>query len=150
MKILGHPVHVMLIHFPSALFPMDLACAAIAFYTKDASFTNASFYVLCAGTIVGWLAVVTGAFDLIGIFEKKPGAMKKALVHGGINSTVVIIYSVLAFIQYKHYPALLPDNVLMLILKAGTIAFMIAGNFIGGSLILKHKVAVENDESKTI
>ena len=145
MKILGHPVHIMLIHFPSALFPMDLVCSAISYYSGDSSFTEASFYAMSGGVILGWIAVIFGTFDLLNVFEKKPEAMNKALVHGCINVTVVIIYTVLAYIQYKHYPLLQPDNMLLLIIKAVTIGLMIVGNFIGGSLILKHKVAVENE-----
>src|SRR6476620_11479925 len=101
MKIFGHPIHIMLIHFPSALFPMDLACSAIFLYTKDASFTTASFYSMAGGVMLGWLAVIFGVFDLLNVFKNKPAAMKKALWHGGINSTVVLAYTILAFLQYK-------------------------------------------------
>ncbi len=93
--------------------------------------------------MLGWLAIVFGTFDLMSVFEKKPAAMKKALLHGCINTTVVSVYTVLAYLQYRHYPLLRPDSIL--IVKAATIGCMIAGNFIGGSLILKHKVAVENE-----
>lgn len=145
MKIFGHPLHVMLIHFPSALFPMDFACAAIYYYTHTTSFSAASFYAMIGGVLLGWLAVIFGAFDLIRVFEKKPAVIKKALLHGGINITVVIVYTVLAYIQYKRYPSILPDGITILFIKAVTISCMIVGNFIGGSLILKDKVAVENE-----
>lgn len=145
MKIFGHPLHIMLIHFPSALFPMEFACSAINYYTKNPSFAEASFYAMSGGTMLGWLAVVFGAFDLIGIFEKKPEVMQKALLHGGINILVVIVYTVLTYLQYKSYPQVRPDSLLLLFMKALTIGFMLFGNFIGGSLILKHKIAVENE-----
>ena len=50
---------------------------------------------------------------------------------------------VLAFMQYKNYPSLEPDSPLILSGKGLIIAFMIVGNFVGGSLVLKHKVSVE-------
>ena len=143
MKILGHPVHIMLIHFPSALFPMDLACSIISNYTGRSGFLEASFYAMCGGTVLGWLALLFGFFDLLKVYESKPAVMKYALIHGGINTTVILIYSILTFIQYKRYPELESDTVMLLFIKGLTISFMIIGNFIGGSLILKHKVSVE-------
>jgi uncharacterized membrane protein len=144
MKIFGHPVHMMLIHFPSALFPMDFICAGLAFYTGNPSFTDAAFFALAGGVVLGALAIITGAFDLIGIAENKPMSVKKALIHGGINTTVVIGYSVLAFQAYKSFPDLVPDNTAVLIVKGCLVTFMLAGNYIGGSLILKDRIAVEN------
>ena len=143
MKILGHPIHIMLIHFPSALFPMDLACSIINNYTGRSGFLEASFYAMCGGTVLGWLAMVFGLFDLLKLYQNKPAVMKYALIHGGINGTVVLIYTMLTFIQFKRYPALDADTLALLIIKGLTISFMIIGNFIGGSLILKHKVSVE-------
>jgi uncharacterized membrane protein len=145
MKLLGHPVHVMLIHFPSALFPMDFVCSGIQYYTHNRSFTEASFYAMVGGVLLGYLVIIFGIFDLLNVVEKKPKSVKKALIHGGINTLVVIVYTVLAFIQYKHYPLLMPDGIRTLITKVIIISFMIIGNYIGGSLILKDKIAVENE-----
>lgn len=133
----------MLIHFPSALLPMDFICSALGYYTGNHSFTDASFFALAGAVIFGCLAIITGAFDLIGLIEK-PLAMKKALVHGGMNATVIIVYSVLAFRAWKQFPDLEQDGLAMLVTKGGLIAFMIVGNYLGGSLILKHKVGLEN------
>ncbi len=143
MKILGHPIHIMLIHFPSALFPMDVVCAGLALYTGNPSFQDASFFAMVGGAAFGVLAIITGTFDLTGLLEDKL-ALKKALVHGGINTTVVVAYSVLAFRSFKVFPDLPDDGVGMLIVKTCLVIFMIGGNYLGGSLILKHKVALEN------
>ena len=147
MKILGHPVHIMLIHFPSALFPMDFACSILAFYTGNTSFVEASFFALAGGVLIGCLAIATGAFDLIGVAEEKPLALNKALIHGGINLTVVIAYSVLAFQAYKAFPDLQPDDITRLIIKGTLVTLMIGGNYLGGSLILKYRVGLEKSES---
>lgn len=145
MKIFGHPVHLMLIHFPSALLPMDLACSAACYYTGEPSFGMASFYAMCGAVVLGWAAVAAGAFDLIAVSEQKPTALQKALVHGSVNTAVIIAYSLLAYRAYRQYPLLIPDCISLLIVKALCIGFMIIGNFIGGALILKHHVAVENE-----
>ncbi len=144
MKILGHPIHIMLIHFPSALLPMDLVCSALGYYTGNSSFTDASFFAMAGAVLFGCLAVITGTFDLVGLIDGKPLALKKALIHGGINATVIIAYSILAFRAWKQFPELTQDGIGLLMLKGCLITFMIAGNYLGGSLILKHRIGLEN------
>jgi len=144
MKVFGHPIHIMLIHFPSALFPMDLICSFIAYYFGILSFAEASFYAMTGGVLLGFMAVITGFADLISTAEKRPDLVRKILVHGGINTLVIIVYSILAFIAYKHYPELTPDRPALLITKAGLILLMIIGNYLGGNLILKDKIGIEN------
>jgi uncharacterized membrane protein len=144
MKVFGHPIHLMLIHFPSALFPMDLVCSFLAYYTGNDSFCYASFYAMAGGVILGWTAAVTGLFDLGAVAKDKPASLKKALIHGGINTVVLIAYTLFTVIAFKKYPQLVKDDVLKLILKSVFVALMIVGNFIGGSLVLKDKVLDKN------
>jgi len=143
MKIFGHPVHLMLIHFPAALFPMDFCCSLAGYILREISFTQASFYAMIGGATLGCAAIITGTFDLLNVLNEKSAIVKKALLHGGINGTVVIIYIVLAFIAFKRYPQLEPDGISKIILKGALITFMILGNYLGGSLILKDKIGIE-------
>jgi uncharacterized membrane protein len=140
MKIFGHPIHFMLIHFPSALFPMDLACSALANYTGAAPLLSASYYALIGGVMLGWLAIVAGTFDLLTVLKNKPGSMKKALIHGAIHTTVLLAYTVLAFLAYKKHATAPGDSPLILAAKTILICLLVSGNFIGGSLVLKDRV----------
>lgn len=145
MKIFGHPLHIMLIHFPSALFPMELVCYGLYWYTGQPSFGTAAFYTLSGGVVLGWLATVFGAIDMIKIPQSKPEVLKKALVHGSINVSVVIVYTVFFAKLAGMYPQIQPPFVSLLVVKCLLVLFMIVGNYIGGSLILKHKLGVENE-----
>lgn len=144
MRILGHPVHVMLIHFPSALFPMELVCYALLFFTGQKSYAEAAYYAMTGAVAMGWLAVLTGALDLAKIPPYKPVVIKKALIHGGINSSVLLIYTVFVFLVSRRYPTLPEASLSLLITKFVLVAVLIVGNYRGGELILKHKVAIEN------
>lgn len=92
---------------------------------------------------MGALAIIAGVADLITVVKNKPTAVKKILIHGGINTFVIIAYSVFAYIAYKQYPQLTTDSLSRIILKGCIITFMIVGNYIGGNLILKHKIGIE-------
>ena len=143
MKIFGHPIHVILIHFPSALFPMDLVCSVIAYNNGLRSLVDAAFYASVGGVIFGCLAVITGAFDLIPVVKNKPRSVNKALLHGGLNSTVLIGFMVLTFISFKSFPTIPTDSLMKLIAKGILVLILAIGNFLGGSLILKDKIGME-------
>lgn len=143
MKLFGHPIHIMLIHFPSALFPMDFVCSLIAFCTGIKPFSDAAFYALMGGSVLGWLAIIAGTFDLLIVMENKPSSIKVALIHGFVNTIVVIAFSLFAFIAFQKYPNLSAPNLLSIIVKGILILFMVIGNFLGGNLILKNKVLEE-------
>lgn len=143
MKIFGHPLHVMLIHFPSALFPIELVFYGIYFFTGQLSFGQSAFYTMAGGVVFGWMAAIFGVADLIKIPAEKPTILKKALLHGSINITVVIVYTILAYSVYKVYPNIPVPKMALIIVKICAVGFMFIGNFMGGSLVLKDKVGIE-------
>ena len=53
-------------------------------------------------------------------------------------------YSVLVFIAFKKYPLIVQDDATKLILKGALVTFMVVGNYLGGSLVLKDKVGIDN------
>lgn len=144
MRAFGHPLHIMLIHFPSALLPMELVCYGLLFTTHEKSFAYAAYFAMIGGVGLGWLAVFTGAFDLVKIPSHKPDIIKKALLHGCINASVLIGYTVFVYLIAKRYPQLPDASLALLITKIILVIILIAGNWLGGELILKHKVAIDN------
>jgi uncharacterized membrane protein len=141
MKIFRHPLHVMLIHFPTALLPMDLVLSYLFYRTGNENFGAAAFYCLIAGVALGLLAGITGLIDLITIKDKT--AMAAALVHGGINLTAILVFSVFAYKGWKQYPELPPPTIAVLTVKFITVIFILVGNYLGGRLIFKHHIAIE-------
>lgn len=133
----------MLIHFPSALLPMEFVCYGFHYYTKDASFLFAAFYALAGAVGIGWIAIVAGIWDATRIRPEKAEAIAKAVTHGAINLSVIVAYTVLAYIAYKKYPLLPGATLTLLAFKGLLILTLVVGNYLGGSLILKNKIAVE-------
>lgn len=144
MKILKHPLHIMLIHFPTALLPMDLVLSYLFYQSGNESYGNAAFYCLVAGVALGLLSGITGFIDLVLIKNKT--AMGAAFVHGGINLTVVLVFSVFAYKGWNLYPRLSHPTATILIVKFVAVLFLLIGNYLGGKLIFKHHIAIENYE----
>lgn len=133
----------MLVHFPTALFPFELICALVAFFTLDKSFAAASFFAMTGGVVLGFMAVVFGGMDLFQAAKENPKAINTVVWHGSINTCVIITYAVLAYLQFRNYPDLKIDGVAILGVKSGIVSLMFAANYLGGKLILKYGIAVE-------
>ena len=146
MKIFGHPLHMMLIHFPTALLPMDVFFSFFAYYTKDNSFLPAAFLCLCAGVVGGALAIITGLIDLLLISKNRKPAIATAVIHGFVNTTVLLFFGIFAYRGWQTYPEIIMPKMSILITKAVLVAILFGGNFLGGKLILQHHVGVKNME----
>ncbi len=143
MKVFGHPLHMMLIHFPTALLPMDVLLSFFAYYTKDSSLLPAAFYSLAAGVIAGALALFTGIIDLLLIQKDKKAAIGTAVIHGFVNAMVVGFFAVFLYRSWLVYPQLDMPPLSTLILKTVLVVVLFAGNYLGGKLILQHHIGVK-------
>ena len=90
-KLLGHPVHQMLIVFPLGLlatsFFFDLAFLA----TKKSELAVAAYWMIFAGVIGGLVAAVFGLIDWLAI-PRGTRAKAIGLWHGGGNVVVVALF----------------------------------------------------------
>lgn len=131
----------MLIHFPTALLPMDLVLSYLFYRTGNENFGSAAFYCLAAGVGLGLLSGITGLIDLLTIKDK--AAIGVALIHGGINLTAILVFSVFAYKSWNLYPQIQLPTFVVLMIKLITVVFVFIGNYLGGKLILKHHIAIE-------
>lgn len=139
MKLNYHPPHLLLVHFPAALLPMDLVCAALGWYTHNATFTYAAYYALAGGVGAGWLAVAVGFLDLVRIPPERKAVLQTALWHAGLNTGVLVGYSVLFFLTWKQV-ALQPATLPVLGVKALLLGVLVVGNYLGAQLVLKYRL----------
>ena len=146
-RMFGHPVHAMLVHFPSALFPMTLVLQAIALFRHDTTFAAAGFYTLAGGLIGGIAALAFGVIDYFKIDTKNP-AWKKASLHAICNLTWLTLLAVECGIILKHQSQMshvaIADFVITLVAVVG----MLFSNFHGGELVFHHGIGVRRKEPK--
>jgi uncharacterized membrane protein len=143
MKFLGHPVHTMIIHFPTALLPMDLVLSCLFFKTGNESFGTAAFYCVTGAVLTGIIAMLTGVIDLVTFKPEQKQAMGTGLVHGFINGMVIIIYGVIVYKGWKAYPLVPLPTITMLVIKALAVLTLLVGNYYGGTLVYKHRIGIK-------
>jgi len=139
-RLFGHPIHMMLVHFPAALIPISAAVSAVSYFRNDHILALFNFYLVCIGAASGWLAIIFGIIELIKIQDiKEP--FKIALMHGGLNTLWVSVLSIIAGVQFKYFPGIhIPSSALVLT-QAAVAVFMIYSNYLGGQLVLKYGIA---------
>ena len=138
-KVFGHPVHMMLVHFPAALFPFSAAVSLAALIYSSSELALFNFYIICTGTVMGWLALVFGLIELMQILNEKR-TIKTVLMHGGLNTLWLCIFTVIAGVQLKYYPGIPVPSVTQVITELIVVSVMIYSNYLGGELVLKYGI----------
>jgi uncharacterized membrane protein len=124
---------------------MDLMYGALGWYTHAPSFTAAAYYALAGGVGAGWLAVAFGFVDLTRIPAERVAVQRTALLHAGINTLVLIGYSVFFLLQWRQ-PVLAPAPGALLLGKAALLLALVVGNYLGAQLVLKHRLGTIDED----
>ena len=88
-KLLGHPIHPMLIPFPLGLLGMAVIFDLLAVFAGQESLGEASRPMIAAGIITGLVAAVPGAIDWAAI-PSGTRAKGIATTHGLGNVLIVV------------------------------------------------------------
>ena len=91
-KLLGHPIHPMLIVLPLGLFIMAVIFDALSLARDNATFGVVAYWNIAAGVIGGLLAAVFGLIDWTAI-PNGTRAKRIGLLHGGTNVLVVLLFA---------------------------------------------------------
>ena len=137
-KLLGHPIHQMLIPFPLGLLGMALFFDLIAKANDSGSLHRAANYMIAAGIITGLLAAVFGAIDWLAI----PGgtrAKRIGAAHGLGNVAIVAAFAVAWLLRHGS-----PEDpsALTIVIEAVGVAGALGTGWLGGELVDRLGVGV--------
>jgi uncharacterized membrane protein len=142
IKVLGHPVHPMLIVYPLGLLSSAVVFDIVYLATNNADLAIFSFWALAAGLLGGLAAAIFGLIDWLAI-PKGTRAKRIGAFHGAGNLVVVLLFAV-SFLMRIDRPAYLPDVLPFLVAFVGAgIALVTA--WLGGELVYRLRVAVDDD-----
>src|SRR3954451_1321504 len=129
-KLLGHPIHPMLIVFPLGLLATAVIFDGIALARGEGGWSGMAFYLIAAGVIGGLAAAVFGLIDWLAI---PSGTRAKAigLWHGVGNVVVVALFAASWFLR-RETPA--TPGTTALVLSFGAVALALVTGWLGGEL----------------
>jgi uncharacterized membrane protein len=139
-KMLGHPVHPMLVVFPLGLFATSLAFDLVRLGGGGEGFSVAAFYMIAAGILGGLAAAVFGLVDYLAI-PRHTRAKTVGAVHGLLNVVIVALYIASWGIRYGD-PAAASGGAILL--SAVAVALALVSGWLGGELVDRLGVGVDD------
>lgn len=141
-KILGHPIHPMLVGFPVAFY----TGALVAFIAYAASMNVFWFRV---GVVANWAGVVMAAVAAlpgfidwaVGIPRGSP-AKKTGLIHMALNVTVLVLFIINGVVATDYWDEALPTGGTGVPLSAIGVLLTVVSGFLGWSLVQDHHVGI--------
>jgi uncharacterized membrane protein len=138
-KLLGHPIHQMLVVFPLGLLATAVAFDIVGLVRGEASWFDISFWMIAAGIIGGLLAAVFGFIDWLAI-PSGTRAKTIGLLHGGGNVVVTLLF-IISWLLRR--PA--PENPGFAAFAVSFVAVLLAlvTGWLGGELVDRLGVGVD-------
>lgn len=141
MKLLGHPIHPMLIVLPLGLFICAVVFDALYMWRGSAIFAGVGFWNISGGIIGGLLAAVFGLLDWLAI-PSGTRAKRIGLLHGASNVVVVLAFA-LVWLTRRTAIDLAPSTG-MFTLEVGALALGAVAGWLGGELVDRLAVGVDD------
>lgn len=140
VKLLGHPIHPMLIPFPLGLLSTAVIFDIIALVTGTGTWSEIAYWMIAAGIIGGLAAAVFGLIDWLAI-PAGTRAKTIGLWHGVGNVVVVGIFAVswLLRMDEPREPGLVP-----VLLAVVAVALAALTGWLGGELVDRLGVGVDD------
>jgi uncharacterized membrane protein len=139
-KLLGHPVHQMLIVFPLGLLATAVMFDLISYFTGATRWTEMAFYMIGAGIIGGLTAAVFGAIDFLAI-PAGTRAKRVGAIHGIGNVIVVVLFAGSWLLRWDNPSD--PSTLSYLCSYAGA-GLSLATGWLGGELVDRLGVGVDD------
>lgn len=137
LRLAGHPLHPMLVHFPVALWTLSVAMDAGGLITGREVWWTAGFACQALGLLTAVPAMAAGAFDFASLPRGHPGT-DTAVAHLTAMSLAWLLYLASAALRGLPGPEAPPGPAII----AGFAGFLAlaAGGWLGGRLVYRFGV----------
>jgi nitrite reductase/ring-hydroxylating ferredoxin subunit/uncharacterized membrane protein len=141
IAIKSHPVHPMLVSFPIGMWVMAFIFDLLAVSQGNGALWAAGFYCIIAGCITAVLAALAGSLDWYSVVPPDSSARKRGLIHGGLNSLVLLVF---IYVAYRLGSAAeRPDKASLLLMFGAVIVLGISG-WMGGTMVYRNQIGVDH------
>jgi len=144
IKILGHPIHPMLIAFPVAFYTGSLASFIAYNSNNDIFWFKAGYVANVAGVIMALVAAIPGFIDWLYI-PSESKAKKTGVFHLICNVVALLLFAINLWMLKGEWNDTNPGVGAALILTGAGFVITIIAGFLGWTLVQKHHVGVDMD-----
>jgi uncharacterized membrane protein len=141
VKLLGHPVHPMLVVIPLGLFIGAVVFDAIALWRHSTALGTVGFWNIAGGVVGGLFAAVFGLVDWLAI-PSGTRAKHIGLWHAGSNVIAIVCFAAIWWLRYTDVQFLATPG--LLVMEVIALLFGAVGGWLGGELVDRLGVGVDN------
>lgn len=138
-KLLGHPIHPMLVVFPLGLLGMAVIFDVLALALGSGYWSEIALWMMVAGVVTGLLAAPFGLIDWIAI-PAGTRAKRIGALHGVGNVIVVLVFAASAWLRW---PTPQEPSAPALLLSFGGFVLALITGWLGGELVDRLGVGVD-------
>jgi uncharacterized membrane protein len=135
-KLLGHPIHPMLIVFPLGLLSASVVFDIIDRLRDSGSWAQTASATMAAGLIGGLVAAPFGLLDWLKLPDGTR-AKRIGLVHGSVNVVALVLFAISWLLRRDD-----PTTAALVFALAG-LAIAAVGGWLGGELVDRLGVGVD-------
>ena len=137
MRLFGHPVHPMLVHFPIVFWSCALAADVAGVAAQVSLAATVAAATLALGCATGLLAMIAGTFDFVALAKDSP-AREPAVAH--LMAMCVAWLLFLMALALHGYPPAPVVSIVSLITTVVGFVTMAIGGWLGGKLVYQFRV----------
>lgn len=137
IRLGGHPLHPLLVHFPVALWSMMPIWDMLGLLQEQVLWWQIGYWSLAAGLAMALPAMAAGLIDFAAI-GNNPAAERIALRHMALVAGAACI--ALVNLLLRHGQPMPPDPLLSLGLSAFCLGLTLSGGWFGGELVYRHGI----------
>jgi uncharacterized membrane protein len=138
-KLLGHPIHQMLVVFPLGLLATSFFFDIAYLITRRSDLEIVAFWMIFAGVILGLAAALFGFIDWLSI-PRNTRARAIGVWHGWGNVVVTLLFAVSWFTRYASPRAPIPSAYY---LSGVAVAIALVTGWLGVELVDRLSVGVD-------
>lgn len=147
LHLFGHPIHPMLIHFPLALWMLAVPVDLLGRGTGVAAAVWAVPWLLSAGCVLALPAMLTGLLDFAQLGET-PAVIRTAYLHLGAMSLAWLLFASSLLVRWEGPGWQFAAGWVDLTLSLGGLIALSLGAWLGGELVYRHGVGVNQAASE--
>ena len=140
-KVLGHPIHPMLVPIPIGLFLISLIFDIIASGGGSVVLGTAAYWNILGGIVAGVLAGIIGLIDWRAI-PKGTRAKRIGLLHA-VGNVLVLGLFIVSWLTRLHRPHHAPTG-LGLAFETIAVALLLVTGWLGGELVERLGIGVDD------
>lgn len=144
LRVLGHPVHVPLTHFPLALWTMAFLGDLVYFWKQDPFWWKFAFWTILLGFAVACLTLLTGFYDYFFIPQDKPLALDAATRHMMVMLTAACFFGASLYFHWGETPVGSTRQIGAVACSGLGTLLLHWGGWLGGHLVYHFRVGPED------